>query len=151
MTVWNTADRRSISTLTGHQNRVNRVSYSSDGRRLVTTSGDRTVMVWDPADGRQLAVLAGHTDDTSDAQFLDNDRRLVTVAQDGTARIWDVSRLVAAPNRADACGLFVGPAERRFTQDEINADPLLKLDWTIERDICAGLLGAPPPAIPSAN
>ena len=36
-----------LLTLKGHQGAINRVGFSSDGKRLVTTSADKTARVWD--------------------------------------------------------------------------------------------------------
>ena len=40
------------------------VSYSADGRRILSAGEDHTARLWDAADGRLLATLQGHTDAT---------------------------------------------------------------------------------------
>ncbi|CAN0456484.1 unnamed protein product, partial [Ectocarpus sp. 8 AP-2014] len=36
-----------------HQDTINAVSYSPDGRRLATASSDGTIKLWDPSSGKQ--------------------------------------------------------------------------------------------------
>ncbi|CAM9973458.1 unnamed protein product, partial [Sphacelaria rigidula] len=37
-----------------HQNTINAVSFSPDGRRLASASSDGTIKLWDPAAGEQV-------------------------------------------------------------------------------------------------
>jgi hypothetical protein len=48
-------------TFIGHRARVTAVSWSPDGKRLATASGDCTAKVWLAASGRELLTLHGHT------------------------------------------------------------------------------------------
>jgi uncharacterized protein (TIGR03067 family) len=49
-------------TCIGHTNLVTGAAYSPDGKRLATSSRDKTVRVWDAATGHELLKLEGHTD-----------------------------------------------------------------------------------------
>ena len=62
--------------------------FSSDGRRVVTGSWDRTARVWDAESRKTIAILAGHTDRVNSAAFSPNALRVVTASSDKTARIW---------------------------------------------------------------
>ncbi|QFZ19862.1 caspase, EACC1-associated type [Saccharothrix syringae] len=55
--LWNAADGRQVATLPGHTNGVQHLSFSRDGRLLLTGSVDRTVRVWDVATGRNTATF----------------------------------------------------------------------------------------------
>ncbi|MEU7532465.1 WD40 repeat domain-containing protein [Saccharothrix sp. NPDC042600] len=55
--LWNTADGQLKATLPGHTNGVQDMSFSRDGRLLVTGAVDRTIRVWDVATGRNTATL----------------------------------------------------------------------------------------------
>src|SRR5205085_2689832 len=48
--------------LTGHTGQVRCVCVSADGKRLLTSSYDKTMRLWDTATGKQLLVFEGHTD-----------------------------------------------------------------------------------------
>ena len=76
--------------LNGHKDCVSSVHFSSDGTRVVSASGDRTIRVWDVATGTCIAVLNGHTCVVSSAQFSLNSRQIISSSLDGTVRVWDV-------------------------------------------------------------
>ncbi|MEJ2852122.1 MULTISPECIES: caspase, EACC1-associated type [unclassified Saccharothrix] len=60
--LWNTADGQEKATLTGHTNGVQDMSFSRDGRLLLTAAVDHTIRVWDVATGKTTAVInAGYT------------------------------------------------------------------------------------------
>lgn len=46
-----------LLTLTGHEERINFCSFSSDGAAIVTTSSDNRLKLWDAASGRELSSL----------------------------------------------------------------------------------------------
>jgi hypothetical protein len=47
--------------LRGHRSGVSSVAVSSDGRRIVTGSSDKTARLWDAVTGQSLLELKGHT------------------------------------------------------------------------------------------
>ena len=53
--------RRIRRTINGHTQAVNCVTYSPDGKRIVTASQDGTSKIWDVASNEML-LLSGHTD-----------------------------------------------------------------------------------------
>src|SRR5205814_7953599 len=48
--------------LTGHTEALRSVCVSPDGKRLLTSSDDKTLRLWDAHTGKQLSVFEGHTD-----------------------------------------------------------------------------------------
>lgn len=73
----------------GHTAFISHAAYSRDGRRIITTSWDRTARVWDAATGKQLLVLRGHIMSVQHAAFSADGQRIVTASDDETARVWD--------------------------------------------------------------
>ena len=81
--------RGGLFTLYGHTDEVNAVSFSPDGTRIVTGSGDHTARVWDARTGTQILVLKGHTRGVTSAAFSPDGTRFVTGSIDRTAKVWD--------------------------------------------------------------
>jgi WD40 repeat protein len=65
------------------------MSFSPDGRRVVTASHDRTARLWDVNTGREITVFRGHWSFVGSARFSADGKRLVTASHDRTARVWD--------------------------------------------------------------
>src|SRR6266404_529309 len=51
-----------VRVLEGHRNRCYCVSFSPDGGRLASGSGDHTIRLWNTSTGALLQVMAGHSD-----------------------------------------------------------------------------------------
>lgn len=71
-----------------HDGPVLYVTFSADGKRILSASADHTARLWDAADGHLLATLQGHTGEIEDAAFSPDGRQIVTASHDHTARLW---------------------------------------------------------------
>lgn len=84
-------------TLTGHADWVNAITFSPDGRRLVTGSNDATAKVWDAATGDELFTFTGHTytpdgfpyNGVGHAAFSPDGKSVATSGGDGMVQIWE--------------------------------------------------------------
>ena len=76
-------------TRQGHSDIVISVSFSPDGRRIVSGSSDRTIRIWDAESGQELLKLEGHSSYVSSVSFSPDGRRIVSGGDDRTIRIWD--------------------------------------------------------------
>ena len=75
----------------GHTDIVRSARFSPDGKKIVTTSNDKTAKIWEAATGSLLADLKGHGSDVISAQFSPDGKKIVTASWDSTAIVWDVA------------------------------------------------------------
>jgi WD40 repeat protein len=75
----------------GHSDNIRDASYSPDGKRIATASGDRTVKIWNAENGRLLLTIDGFTDFTnlSYVRFSPDNKSIATISEDQSVRIWD--------------------------------------------------------------
>ncbi|ETO05742.1 WD-40 repeat protein [Reticulomyxa filosa] len=76
--------------LQGHDNTIFSVRFSPEGRRIVSSSFDKTVRVWDVASGKQIQTFKGHIDNVLHAEFSPDGHNIVSCSQDNTIRLWDI-------------------------------------------------------------
>src|SRR5436309_3230929 len=75
--------------------------FSPDGRRILTTSADKTARLWDARTGAQMGEPMRHEDEIVAAVFSPDGARIATASKDRTARLWDAAtgKALAAPMR----------------------------------------------------
>ena len=79
--VWDGKTGMLLRTLKGHSGNVHSASFSPDGKRIVTTSDDKTTRVWEVDSGKELAKLGVNgSRETTLALFSPDGKRLVAIA-----------------------------------------------------------------------
>jgi WD40 repeat protein len=76
--------------LSGHTNMVWDVLVTPDGRRIVSTSNDRTAKVWDASSGSELFTLKGHNAFVCSVSIASDSHRVATGAMDGEVIVWSL-------------------------------------------------------------
>ena len=83
--------KKCIHRLNGHSIRITDANFSIDGKKIVSTSFDKTIRVWDAQTGECLQTMKGHTDTISSAMFSRNCSTIVSASDDKTIRLWNVN------------------------------------------------------------
>jgi WD40 repeat protein len=80
-----------FQTLKGHQHHVTRLEIW--GRKLISSSYDRTIKIWDLNSGKELQTLEQGGSWSNNITIV-NDGKFVFSAEDYTIRIWDFNNLL---------------------------------------------------------
>jgi len=74
----------------GHNDPITDVTFTRDGRHVVTVGHDGEAMVWDAQSGACVTALAGHTDTIVSVDAA-TDGRILTASLDRSLRVWDAT------------------------------------------------------------
>ena len=114
--VWNLERRTSIAIITAHKSGVESVTFSPDGRSVVTTGRDGKGYIVRTESGFTQGLLVRHHGPVNASAFSPDGELVATASDDGAARLWDATVDPSGPlPRADArrIGGHVLPAPAR--------------------------------------
>jgi len=74
--------------LKGHTDTVRSVTFSPDGKKIVTASGDGTIRVWDTESGKELRSMKGYGISVA---FSPDGTKIVTAGGQENVQIWDAN------------------------------------------------------------
>ena len=135
-----------LRTLEGHTDWVNAIALSSDGRRVVSGSRDKTIKLWNLDTGECLRTLLGHMDSVCAVAFSADSRRALSGSQDKTLRLWDLDTGLCLRtlkgHRGSVIAVAVLPDGRRALSG--SDDKKLKL-WSLKSGRCLRTLDQQPP------
>src|SRR5262245_12629574 len=72
-----------------HQGSVLWVSYTNDGKTLVSSSRDKTIKIWDVASGELKRTLTNHTADVYCVTFSHDSKLMASGSVDKRIILWD--------------------------------------------------------------
>ena len=78
------------AALSGHTGGVNSLTFSLDGRSLVSGSDDTTVKLWDVQTGGIVKTFHGHTNHVHSVSISADNTIIASGSSDKTARLWDI-------------------------------------------------------------
>lgn len=90
-----------LAELKGHKDWINSVSFSADGKYLITASRDKTIKIWDLKAGKEVNTLKGIKTNVKIALFTLDGKQAVTTtggwdkkkkAWEGEIKIWDIEK-----------------------------------------------------------
>lgn len=126
--LWTPGDsKKAFVRLTGHQQVVNHISFSPDGRFIVSASFDKKVKLWCGHTGRFLSSFDGHVGPVYQVCWSADSRFLASGSKDSTCKVWSISSTSdKKAGRPKALSTLAG-----------HADEVYALDWSPAGDVMA--------------
>jgi WD40 repeat protein len=126
----------------GHGGLIKSIDFSTDGKRIITGSEDKTGKVWDIQTGTCVLTLIGHSGIVKNAKYSPDGTYIITDSTDGTTKIWDIGTgdcLLTLSGNSNRTGRIVcSPNGKRLVTV---SDKIGKV-WDIETGDCLlSLLG----------
>uniref|UniRef100_UPI0040446090 WD40 repeat domain-containing protein n=1 Tax=Streptomyces sp. NEAU-174 TaxID=3458254 RepID=UPI0040446090 len=112
--LWNTDTGNVRTTLKGHNDTVNSVAFSPDGKTLATGSWDKTARLWNTDTENVRTTLKGHNDTVNSVAFSPDGKTLATGSWDKTARLWNTG----LPEAQEISDAICESIHRDFTRTE---------------------------------
>ncbi|KAG6618777.1 Notchless family protein [Phytophthora cinnamomi] len=112
--------KKPLARLTGHQQPVNHLCFSPDGRYFASASFDKKVKIWNGQNGKFVATLTGHVGAVYQVCWSSDSRLIVTASKDSTVKVWELSE----------------PKNAKTTLSG-HADEVYALDWSPNGDMVA--------------
>jgi WD40 repeat protein len=88
---WDVRRRRRLGMVTGHSDRICRLAFAPDGKRLASASFDGQVGIWDVARRQQIKLLSGHNGDLYGVAFSPDGQTVASCGEDSTIRLWSAT------------------------------------------------------------
>lgn len=82
-------DYKILCDLSEHTANITNVSFSSDGKYLLSASDDQSIRVWDLNNMKCINVLKGHNDGVDIVKYGYKDNFIVSVTDRGECKIWN--------------------------------------------------------------
>ncbi|HEY7422978.1 MAG TPA: hypothetical protein VH682_01835, partial [Gemmataceae bacterium] len=104
--------------LWAHENKVDVVQISSDGKRVLTAGSDGAVVVRETGTGKRVGDPLAHMAAVQQASFSPDGKRVLTAASDMTVHVWDLDTgkeaFPALQFMGPVVGLAFSPNGRHF-------------------------------------
>ncbi len=81
-----------IRTLDGHDDWVNAVAITRDGKYAISASSDKTLKIWNLQMGEEKTTLKGHDDWVNAVAITRDGKYAISASDDKTLKVWDLEK-----------------------------------------------------------
>ncbi len=74
----------------GHNNSVNTIAFSPDGKYLISGSSDKTVRIWSVELQKEVITLKGHILKVNSVAFSPEGVHFVSASDDRSIKLWNI-------------------------------------------------------------
>lgn len=89
--LWDVSSGRELRQFRGHLFGTNQLTFTPDGKRLLSSGGGGPIHVWDVATGEEALPFAEHVSYVTSVAYSPDGRLLATGGLDGIIRLWEPS------------------------------------------------------------
>ncbi|HEX3147911.1 MAG TPA: PQQ-binding-like beta-propeller repeat protein [Gemmataceae bacterium] len=143
--IWDVATGGLIKEFVGHENIVNSLAISPDGKTLASASFDRTVRFWDIATGKERHRGIGHTEGIAFLTYSPDGTTVASGGYDKTVRIWDSANGKQSHLFEGSAAMILGLAFSPDAQTvaSCGGEPIIRL-WSLKTGKAEGTLEGSP-------
>ena len=87
--VWDAATGRLLVRLDGHTGWVCKLTFTRDGRHLISAATDQSIRFWDTSNWTETRVLRGHTDEVHAVAISEPAHVVASASKDGDLMLWE--------------------------------------------------------------
>ena len=70
---------------------VSSVSFSPDGKQVLSSFGDGTIVIWDVFTGQEIRTFCGNTNNINSIAYNPDKKHVVSASSDNTIKLWDIT------------------------------------------------------------
>ena len=87
--LWNAESEQLICALEGHSKAVSSVTFSPDGKRIISGSYDNTIKLWNAENGQLIRTFEGHDKAVLSVAFSPDSKCIISGSDDNTLKLWN--------------------------------------------------------------
>jgi WD40 repeat protein len=90
MIIWNATSGKLLNKFEGHYSGISNLMFSKNGKRLLSSSYDKEIILWDLVRDTVLKQFS-HLMDVNFAFFSSNEKQIYSCSNDGSINLWDTN------------------------------------------------------------
>lgn len=88
--IWNVESGELVKTLEGHENTVNQIVFSPDGKQIISCSSDKTIRIWDVKSGKEQNRIEAHTRPIWSIDISKDGKTLISGSKSQNIKLWNL-------------------------------------------------------------